>query len=57
MGKMKGLGDEQMDEAERGMARMEAMIHSMTPEEEKRSGTVKSIKKAQNRKRCRCGHQ
>ena len=33
MGKMKGLGDEQMDEAEKGMARMEAMIHSMTPAE------------------------
>ena len=30
---MKGLGDEQMDEAEKGMARMEAMIHSMTPAE------------------------
>lgn len=30
MGKMKGLGDEQMDEAEKGMARMEADVHSMT---------------------------
>ncbi len=40
-----------MDEAEKGMARMEAIIHSMTPAGEKRSGSFKSIKKAQNRKR------
>ena len=57
MGKMKGLGDEQMDEAEKGMARMEAMIHSMTPAERSRSGSFKSIQKAQNRKRSRCRHQ
>ena len=33
MGKMKGLDDEQTSQAEKGMARMEAMIYSMTPEE------------------------
>ncbi len=33
MGKMKGLDDEQTSQAEKGMARMEAMISSMTPEE------------------------
>ena len=33
MGKMKGLDDEQTAEAEKKMARMEAMIYSMTPEE------------------------
>ena len=49
-------GDEQMDEAEKGMARMEAMIHSMTPAERRESGSFKSIKKAQNRKRSRCRH-
>ncbi len=32
-GKMKGLDDEQAAEAEKKMARMEAMIYSMTPEE------------------------
>ena len=57
MGKMKGLGDEQMDEAEKGMARMEAMIHSMTPAERRDPDTFKSIKKAPNRKRSRCRHQ
>ena len=57
MGKMKGLGDEQMDEAEKGMARMEAMIHSMTPAERRDPDLLKSIKKAQNRKRSRCRHQ
>ncbi len=33
MGKMKGLDDEQTSQAEKGMARMEAMIYSMTLEE------------------------
>ena len=33
MGKMKGLDDEQTAEAEKKMARMEAMIYSMTPAE------------------------
>ena len=33
MGKMKGLDDEQTAQAEKSMARMEAMIHSMTPQE------------------------
>ena len=33
MGKMKGLDDEQTAEAEKGIARMEAMIYSMTLEE------------------------
>ena len=33
MGKMKGLDDEQTAEAEKSMARMEAMIYSMTVEE------------------------
>ncbi len=33
MGKMKGIDDEQTAQAEKGMARMEAMIYSMTPEE------------------------
>lgn len=33
MGKMKGLDDEQTAQAEKNMARMEAMIYSMTPEE------------------------
>ena len=35
MGKMKGLNlnDEQTSQAEKNMARMEAMIYSMTPEE------------------------
>ena len=32
-GKMKGIDDEQAAEAEKKMARMEAMIHSMTPAE------------------------
>ena len=35
MGKMKGLTDDQTEQAERNMARMEAMIHSMTPAERK----------------------
>ncbi len=34
-GKMKGLDDEQTAEAERKMGRMEAIIHSMTPAEER----------------------
>lgn len=33
MGKMKGLSDDQTAQAEKNMARMEAMIYSMTPEE------------------------
>lgn len=33
MGKMKGLDDEQTAQAEKSLARMEAMIYSMTPEE------------------------
>ena len=33
MGKMKGLDDEQTSQAEKGMARMEAIIYSMTQEE------------------------
>ena len=33
MGRMKGIDDEQTAQAEKGMARMEAMIYSMTPEE------------------------
>lgn len=33
MGKMKGLDEGQTAEAEKGIARMEAMIYSMTPEE------------------------
>ena len=33
MGKMKGLDDEQTAEAEKKMARMEAMIYSITPAE------------------------
>lgn len=33
MGKMKGLDEEQTSQAEKNMARMEAMIYSMTPEE------------------------
>ncbi|MCP1101599.1 signal recognition particle subunit SRP54 [Aequitasia blattaphilus] len=33
LGKMKGLSDDQTDEAEKNMARMEAMIYSMTPHE------------------------
>lgn len=33
MGKMKGLDDEQTAQAEKSMARMEAMIYSMTPQE------------------------
>ena len=32
-GKMKGLDDEQTAQAEKNMARMEAIIYSMTPEE------------------------
>lgn len=35
MGKMKGLSDEQAAQAEKSMARMEAMIYSMTVEERK----------------------
>ena len=45
MGKMKGLGDEQMDEAEKGMARMEAMIHSMTPAERRDSDLLNPSRK------------
>ena len=33
MGKMKGLSDDQTAQAEKSMARMEAMIYSMTPKE------------------------
>ncbi|MGF0032737.1 signal recognition particle protein [Bariatricus sp. SGI.154] len=33
MGKMKGLDDEQTSQAEKNLARIEAMIYSMTPEE------------------------
>ncbi len=33
MGRMKGIDEEQTAQAEKGMARMEAMIYSMTPEE------------------------
>ncbi len=33
MGKMKGLSDEQTAQAEKNMARVEAMIYSMTAEE------------------------
>lgn len=33
MGKMKGLDEEQTSQAEKNMARMEAMIYSMTPQE------------------------
>ena len=33
MGRMKGIDDEQTAQAEKNMARMEAMIYSMTPEE------------------------
>lgn len=33
MGKMKGLSDEQTEQAEKNMGRIEAMIYSMTPEE------------------------
>ena len=33
MGRMKGIDDEQTAQAEKGMARMEAMIYSMTPDE------------------------
>lgn len=33
MGKMKGLNEDETAQAEKRMARMEAMIHSMTPEE------------------------
>ena len=33
MGKMKGLNEEQTAQAEKKMARMEAMIYSMTPQE------------------------
>lgn len=32
-GRMKGLSDEQTEQAEKNMARMEAMIYSMTPQE------------------------
>ena len=33
MGRMKGIDEEQTAQAEKSMARMEAMIYSMTPEE------------------------
>jgi signal recognition particle subunit SRP54 len=51
MGKMKGLDDEQTAEAEKKMARMEAMIYSMTPAERKDP----SILNASRRKRIAAG--
>ena len=57
MGKMKGLDDEQTAQAEKNMARMEAIIYSMTVEERRNPDVLKSFKKASYRKRRRCGHQ
>lgn len=45
MGKMKGLDDEQTSQAEKGMARMEAMIYSMTPEERRKPDILNPSRK------------
>jgi len=45
MGKMKGLDDEQTAEAEKGIARMEAMIYSMTLEERRNPDTLNPSRK------------
>ena len=55
MGKMKGLDDEQTSQAEKGMARMEAMIYSMTPEERRNPDILN--KEASDREGRRCGYQ
>ena len=45
MGKMKGLDDEQTAEAEKGIARMEAMIYSMTLEERRNPDSLNPSRK------------
>ena len=56
---MPGMGNKKMpeldsEENEKKMARMEAMIQSMTVEERRNPDLLNPIKKAPNRKRCRC---
>ena len=45
MGKMKGLDDEQTAQAEKNMARMEAIIYSMTPEERRNPSLMNPSRK------------